>query len=137
MKKGIGIVFMAFLAISFFATATPACSLHSHGYRGTHTKISGYGVDGYVQVHSTFIGPPMFFPLPPPPPFLFGTVDEGRDCRCRHHGSFHHNKCRRKHHGAYHHKHHRHRDKRRHGHNHRCDGNDKGKHRSKGHRNRI
>ena len=63
MKKDILILFIALLGISFTATSSLAGSSHGHGYNGTSITVAGYGPSGYVQIHSAFSVPSLFFPF--------------------------------------------------------------------------
>jgi len=140
MKKGIIILFIALLGISFPATSALAGSSHGHGYNGTSITVAGCGATGYFQVHSGFTGPPMFFPFPPP--FFHGTVVKSR-CNCckKHHrryNAYYHKSYRHGHPRAFHKKCHRQKHYRRHKNDrHRNDHGKGKKHRSDGHRKRI
>ena len=143
MKKGIIVLFIALLGVSFTATSALAGSSHGHGYKRTGITVAGCGSSGYFQVHAGFSGPPVFFPFPPP--FFHGTVVKNR-CSYRngHHGdhrSYRHKRCRNGHHGdyrSYRHKNYRHENQRRHGNDRHRDNNSNGKrNRSDGHGKRL
>ena len=119
MKKDIIILFIALLGISFTATSALAGSSRGHGYNDTSITVAGYGPAGYVQIHSAFSVPSLFFPFPQP--FFHGTVVNSRcGSRYGHHGHHrvHHNK-------SYRHGNDRHRDDRGKGKKHRSDGRGK------------
>lgn len=120
MKKGIIVLLIALLGVSFTVTSALAGSLHGHGYKGTSITVAGCGPAGFFRVHSAFSGPPVFFPFPPP--FFHGTVVKNRDRYCN--GN----------HRAFSHK-----DYRQHrGNNRRWDNRGNGeKNRSNGHRKRL
>jgi hypothetical protein len=126
MKKGMIILFIALMGISFTATSTLAGSSSGYGYKGTSITVAGCGSTGYFQVHSGFSGPPVFFPFPPP--FFHGTVVKNRySCRNGHHGD----------HRSYRHKSYRQGNHRQHRNDrHRDNKGNRGKNRD-GHRKRL
>jgi hypothetical protein len=126
MKKGIIILFIALLGVSFTTTSALAGSSRGHGYKSTSITVAGCGATGYFQVHSGFSGPPMFFPFPPP--FFHGTVVKSRGgCNYGHHGD----------HRSYRHKSYRQRNHRQHRNDrHRDNNGNRGKNRD-GHRKRL